>query len=206
MERVPAGVVNRRTFENLVLSGAFDWYTELKREDYFEKNNRDETFIEQLLRYGASYQSAEQSKEMSLFGEMDNEMRIQARPIPKSAVPVSEAEKLEKEKELVGMYLSSHPLKPYDMELNYGMLTIKQVHELTPEENMEVCFGGMITKYESKLTQRGKPFGILTSRTSPEASPCASSATNSTRWKNIAVPAPTYSSTPATSYRSRATN
>ena len=162
VERVPAGVVNRRTFENLVLSGAFDWYTELKREDYFEKNNRDETFIEQLLRYGASYQSAEQSKEMSLFGEMDNEMRIQARPIPKSAVPVSEAEKLEKEKELVGMYLSSHPLKPYDMELNYGMLTIKQVHELTPEENMEVCFGGMITKYESKLTQRGKPFGILT--------------------------------------------
>ena len=162
VERVPTGILNRRTFENLVLSGAFDWYTELKREDYMEKNNRDETFIEQLLRYGAAYQAAEQSREMSLFGEFDQEMKIQGRPVPKSAVPISEAEKLEKEKELLGMYLSSHPLKPYDMELNYGMMSIKQVNELTPRENLEICFGGMVTKFESKLTQKGKPYGVLT--------------------------------------------
>lgn len=78
VERVPSSVINRRTFDNLVLAGAFDWYTEIKREDYFEKNNRDETFSEQLLRYGNSYQNASRDQSASLFGDMDAELNTAA--------------------------------------------------------------------------------------------------------------------------------
>ena len=161
VERVPSSVINRRTFDNLVLAGAFDWYTEIKREDYFEKNNRDETFSEQLLRYGNSYQNASRDQSASLFGDMDAELNTAGRPQVRSAVPWVDAVKLEKERELVGMYLSAHPLDPYYMELNYGMTSIKQFNETAPEDGRELSFGGMVTKFESRPSRRGGNFGIM---------------------------------------------
>ena len=68
VERVPYRLINRRVFDSLVLAGAFDWYTDIKREDYFEKNNRDESFSDQLLRYGQMYQNARMEASASLFG------------------------------------------------------------------------------------------------------------------------------------------
>ena len=161
VERVPSSVINRRTFDNLVLAGAFDCFTDIKREDYFEKNNRDETFSEQLLRYGASYQNASREQEASLFGDMDAEINTAGRPQVKSAVPWVDAIKLEKERELVGMYLSAHPLDPYYMELNYGLTSIKDYNETIPEEGREISFGGMVTKFESRPSRRGGNFGIM---------------------------------------------
>ena len=144
-----------------MLAGAFDWYTEIKREDYFEKNNRDETFSEQLLRYGNSYQNASRDQSASLFGDMDAELNTAGRPQVRSAVPWVDAVKLEKERELVGMYLSAHPLDPYYMELNYGMTSIKQFNETAPEDGRELSFGGMVTKFESRPSRRGGNFGIM---------------------------------------------
>ena len=163
VERVPSGVINRRTFDSLVLAGAFDWYTDIKREDYFEKNNRDESFSEQLLRYGQQFQNAAMEQTASLFGDMDAELNTAGRPQVKSAVPWVDAEKLEKERELVGMYLSAHPLDPYYMELNYAMTSIKDFTEMSPEEmeGNEVTFGGMVTKFESRAARNGGNFGIL---------------------------------------------
>ena len=124
--------------DSLVLAGAFDWYEGIKREDYFEKNSRDETFTEQLLRYGANFQNAASDQQNSLFGDIMEEMNTQGRPEVKPAVPWVDAVRLEKERELVGMYLSAHPLDRYYMELNYGMRSVKDFIEATPEEGKEI--------------------------------------------------------------------
>ena len=162
VERVPSQYVNRRTLESLVLAGAFDCFAEIKREDYFEKNNRDESFSEQLLRYGQLFQQAKQEQTASLFGDIDHELNMAGRPPVKAAVPWVDAVRLEKERELVGMYLSAHPLDPYFMELNYGMSTIKARLDAPVEEGREITFGGMVTKFESRAARNGGNFGIMT--------------------------------------------
>ena len=162
VERVPSRLINRRVFDSLVLAGAFDWYTEIKREDYFEKNNRDESFSDQLLRYGQMYQNAQMEASASLFGDMAEEMNTAGRPEVRSAVPWVDAVKLEKERELVGMYLSAHPLDRYYMELNYGMRSVKDYMEAVPEEGKELTFGGMVTKFVERPTRTGGNFAIIT--------------------------------------------
>jgi DNA polymerase-3 subunit alpha len=162
VERVPSRFINRRVFDSLVLAGAFDWYPEIKREDYFEKNNRDESFSDQLLRYGQMYQNAQQESSNSLFGDMAEEMNTAGRPEVKSAVPWVDAVKLEKERELVGMYLSAHPLDPYYMELNHGMRSIKDFTEAAPVEGKEMVFGGMVTGYLERPTRTGGNFAKIT--------------------------------------------
>lgn len=162
VERVPARMINRRVMDSLVLAGAFDWYEGIKREDYFEKNSRDETFTEQLLRYGANFQNAASDQQNSLFGDIMEEMNTQGRPEVKPAVPWVDAVRLEKERELVGMYLSAHPLDRYYMELNYGMRSVKDFIEATPEEGKEIVFGGMVTKYFEAPARNGGNYAKIT--------------------------------------------
>ncbi|MCM1163871.1 MAG: DNA polymerase III subunit alpha [Muribaculaceae bacterium] len=160
VERVPSGTVNRRTLENLVLAGAMDSFPEMKREDFFSTSPKGEVFSDMLVRYGQSFQADKENSAMSLFGE-DTELSTAGRPsvIPSPEWPV--ATRLEKERELVGMYLSAHPLDPYYMELNYGMsCTVKQFNEFTPADGVELSFGGMVVDYQEKQGKKGK-FGIL---------------------------------------------
>nr|MDE6491499.1 DNA polymerase III subunit alpha [Muribaculaceae bacterium] len=163
VERVNLSVLNRRTFDSLVLAGAFDCFTELKREDFFETNNRDETFSEQLIRYGQLFQADKQSQSVSLFGDFeDPAMTTAGRPPIKPAVAWVDAQKLEKERELVGMYLSAHPLDAFYMELNYGCSsTIKSYSEEEPVEGKEIAFGGMVVEFISRPARNGGHFGIL---------------------------------------------
>lgn len=162
VERVPLSALNRRTFESLALAGAFDCFSEIKREDFFEKNNKDESFSEQVIRYGQLFQSASREQSASLFGDEDASFNTAGRPDIKPAVEWVDAIKLEKERELVGMYLSAHPLDPYYMELNYGCnSSIKAKDEVTPEEDKELTFGGMVVDFQSKPAKRGGNFGIL---------------------------------------------
>ncbi|MDE6321135.1 MAG: DNA polymerase III subunit alpha, partial [Muribaculaceae bacterium] len=113
VERVPQSVLNRRLLESLALAGAFDCFEGVKREDFFEKNHRDETFADELIRYGQLFQQAAQRQEASLFGDDDVSMNKAGRPQVRPALEWVNAVKLEKERELVGMYLSAHPLDPY---------------------------------------------------------------------------------------------
>lgn len=160
VERVPAGSVNRRCFENLALAGAFDCFSEIKREDLFAENNRGETLSELLLRYGANFQNARRNNVASLFGDDDETITMGARPQINPAMPWAAITRLDKERELVGMYLSAHPLDPYYMELNYGMsCTIKERDEMTFRENDEVTFGGMIMKYDESTLSSGTRMG-----------------------------------------------
>ncbi|MDE6265998.1 MAG: DNA polymerase III subunit alpha [Muribaculaceae bacterium] len=160
VERVPSQAVNRKTFEALALSGAFDCFQEIKREDYMEKNIRDESFAEVLLRYGQQYQQSKMQSQASLFGD-DPSLDCAGRPSFKPAVEWLPAVKLEKERELVGMYLSAHPLDPYYMELRYGCTSIKDFTERQPEENLTYYIGGMVTDFKSGNTKRGDKYGII---------------------------------------------
>ncbi len=164
VERVNLSVVNRRVIEALAFSGAFDCFSsEIKREDFLETNLRDETFAEQLLRYGQLFQADRQSQTASLFGDLDDPgMTAAGRPAIKPAVPWVDAVRLEKERELVGMYLSAHPLDGYYMELTYGCsTTVKGFTELQPVENKEISFGGMVTEFISRPARNGGQFGIM---------------------------------------------
>ncbi len=164
VERVPAGSMNRRTFENLALAGAFDCFSEVKREDFFETNTRGEALSETLIRYGARYQADQQDTMASLFSFDDDvfDMKASARPQIKPAVQWPEIQRLERERELVGMYISAHPLDQYYMELTYGVKTaIKDIDSIVPAEGLEITFGGLVTSYETKPTRNGGTFGIM---------------------------------------------
>ncbi len=162
VERVPTGSVNRRVFESLAIAGAFDCFEGIKREDLVEPNQRGEIMSEILLRYGSQYQSMKQANEVSLFGDFDDEINTAGRPQIEPAVPWSNIARLDKERELVGMYLSAHPLDPYYMELNYGVShTLKALNEEAHSDGQEVSFGGIITSYNERTLQSGAQMGII---------------------------------------------
>lgn len=163
VERVNPSTLNRRVLEALVLSGAMDCFAEVQREDYYMTNSRGETFAEQLLRYGSAYQQDQAQSAGSLFGDDEGACSTAGRPPVVHSVPWVQSLRLERERELVGMYLSAHPLDPYFMELNYGCShTLKELGEITdPQEGQELTFGGMVVSMETRPSKRGGSFGIL---------------------------------------------
>lgn len=163
VERVPLATLNRRTFESLALAGAFDCFDGLQREDFFEKNNRDESLSEQLLRYGQLFQKASQEQTASLFGDEDISLNTAGRPAIHPAVPWFDVVRLEKERDLVGMYLSAHPLDPYYMELTHGCnTTLKDFAEKNDiVEDRDISFGGMVISFEERPTKKGDMYGRL---------------------------------------------
>ncbi len=163
VERVPLAALNRRTFEALAMAGAFDCFPEIIREDFFMRNNKDESFSEAVLKYGQLYQNASKNQFASLFGDEDLSLNTAGRPEIIKGLEWPAATRLEKEKELVGMYLSAHPLDPFYMELTYGCnSSIKDLNEGAKEENKDYTFGGMVVNFESRPSKRGGNYGRLT--------------------------------------------
>ncbi len=166
VERVPAGTLNRRTFENLALAGAFDCFApEVKREDFFEANPRGDTLADILIRYGQKYQANNNDCQGSLFdfgGDDGQSFARQARPQIKPALQWPDVLRLEKEKDLVGMYLSAHPLDPYYMEVVYGVnSSIKEFGEMTPKEGAEVSFAGIVVAADVRMSKNGNPYSVI---------------------------------------------
>ena len=162
VERVPAGVVNRRVFEALALAGAFDCFRpEVKREDFFSATSRGELLSEALLRYGSAFQNDAHNAAFSLFGDDMAVSTTAGRPAIVPAVEWVAAERLEKERELVGMYLSAHPLDDYYMELTYGCTPLATFHNINPVEGSEITLGGMVVSMTSRPARNGGMFGIL---------------------------------------------
>ena len=159
VERVPATTCNRRTIESLALAGAFDCFGDITREAFFAKNKRGETASEILVRYGQMYQNSRAAATMSLFGDDDTLISHPALP-PAERWP--EIVKLEKERELVGMYLSGHPLDPYYIELEYGCNTrLKDLAEPAALLGRELTFGGLVMAFDTKTSKSGAQFGIM---------------------------------------------
>lgn len=161
-ERVNLSTCNRRTIEALVLAGCFDCFGDISREDFFERNTKDETYIEQLLKYGSRYQSDINSQATSLFGCMEENVVFTTKPPIPQGEKWADIIKLDKEREYVGMYLSAHPLDPYYLELEYGCNTkLKDIREQSDQIDKEFIFGGLVVDYIEKPTKNGSMFGIM---------------------------------------------
>jgi len=162
VERVPYPALNRRVMDALAMAGGFDCFSNnIQREDFFEKNNKGETFSEAVLKYGQLFQQDKQNKSMSLFGDDDVSMTISGRPPIIPGLRWVDTIKLEKERELVGTYHSANPLDPYYMELRFGATPIKEYHEDAPVEEKEYMIGGMVIDFTSRAARNGGNFGIL---------------------------------------------
>ena len=164
VQRVNLSAVNRKAFESLALSGGFDSFG-IKRESYFATNTKGDTFIETLLRYGQVYQTEQSSMQNSLFGDMGG-VEITTPPVPETE-PWSTMELLKKERDLVGIYLSAHPLDDYAVVLNHMCnLKCSQVGREMDKKELakfeEISFGGIVTAVSARFTKTNKPFGIVT--------------------------------------------
>ena len=164
VQRVNLSAVNRKAFESLALSGGLDSFG-IKREQYFGTNAKGDTFIETLLRYGQVYQTEQSSMQNSLFGDMGG-VEITTPPVPDTE-PWSTMELLKKERDLVGIYLSAHPLDDYAVVLNHMCnLKCSQVGREMDKKELakfeEISFGGIVTAVSARFTKTNKPFGIVT--------------------------------------------
>lgn len=159
VERVNLSACNKKNIESLALAGAFDNF-HVQRESFFVDNGKGETFLDVLVRYGSKYQTDKATAANSLFGD-ENFVAIAKPEIP-HAERWSDLERLNKEKDLVGIYLSAHPLDEYRIILQYvcntGMVELNDKETLV---GREVLAGGIVTGFREGTTKTGNPFGIL---------------------------------------------
>ena len=160
-QRVNLAACNRKCFESLVLSGGFDSFN-IKRESYFARNSKGDVFLDALVRYGQLYQQEKSEAQNSLFGGIDS-VDIATPQIPEGD-SWSSIEKLNRERDLVGIYLSAHPLDDFEVILNN--LCNTHCSELADKQELskkqEIVLGGIVTMSRSKFTKTGKPCGFVT--------------------------------------------
>ena len=160
VERINLSSCNKKNIEALALSGAFDSLPGMHREQFLAINSKGEEFLETLIRYGNKYQQDKQESMTSLFGD-DTSFQIAHPEIP-HAKRWSDLERLNKERELIGIYLSAHPLDDYEFILKYvcNADTLK-LQDLETLNGMDISFGGIITAVREGQTKRGSPYTIF---------------------------------------------
>ena len=162
VERVNLQSVNKKTLENLAMGGAFDGISTLPRSAYFAPDNKEGTFLEALVRYGNRVQSEKNNSQQSLFGGMDTASQIQ-QPEPTPHTPWTKLEMLNREREVIGIYLSSHPLDDYSVIIrHYCNLSLSDLGDLTGMDGKDFAVAGMVTAVSHLMTKNGKPFGKFT--------------------------------------------
>ncbi len=164
VKRIDLRAANKRTIESLALSGAFDFYKEMHRAQYFTEDPKDKSFfLEKIIKYGSSFQSEKDSSQVSLFGG-DSSTEQMPEPIVPKAEEWGTLEKLSKEKEVVGVYISGHPLDDYRIEMeNFCSVAIADFKEnLAPLKDREITFAGIVTEASHRTSKNGKPFGTFT--------------------------------------------
>ncbi len=163
VQRVNLRAANRKTFENLVYAGAFDSFSEMHRAVFFRPENGEgsSTFLEKIIRYGQAHQENKNSSQVSLFDMGGDDIEM---PLP--TIPQTETwgtlEKLRFEKDVVGIYISGHPLDDYRIEMDaFTTHPVSELKDLPKNRNRELTVGGMITSVQHKMTKMGKPFGTF---------------------------------------------
>ena len=163
LERVPASAMNKKALECLALSGALDNFG-IAREQYVSPAGKYSQFIDMLSNYAQQYQSAKSLAVNSLFGDFDS-VEIN-RPKPDPLVPWSAIEKLNRERELVGIYLSAHPLDEFAVVLECMCNTKcseigKDADRAELAKKDTLTIGGIVTNVNSRYTKTGKPMGVV---------------------------------------------
>ena len=161
-QRVNLSNVNKKAFESLALSGGFDSFG-ISRESYFATNNKGETFLDMLVRYGQLYQTEKAQAQNSLFGGFDD-IEIATPAVPKNDIRWSDIERLNKERELVGIYLSAHPLDEYKIILdNFCNAKCADLADrgAALQDREDVTMGGIVTGIQRRFGKNNKPWGII---------------------------------------------
>ena len=160
VERVNLSTCGKKNIESLALAGAFDSLPGMYREQFVAVNSKGEDFLETLVRYGNKYQQEKMTLTTSLFGD-DSSFQI-ARPELPQAARWSDLEKLNKERDLIGIYLSAHPLDDYEFILKYVCnADSSRLQELDVLNGKDITFGGIITAVREGQTKRGSPYTIF---------------------------------------------
>ena len=160
VQRVNLNACNKKNMECLALAGGFDSFPELKREQYFAVNSKGEVFLETLMRYGNRYQEDKRAAINSLFGGA-NVVDIATPEIPQGVERWGDLERLNKERDLVGIYLSAHPLDEFAIVLDHVCNTrMADLEDKAALAGREITMGGIVTSVRRGVSKNGNPYGI----------------------------------------------
>jgi DNA polymerase-3 subunit alpha len=161
VERVNLNSLNKKNLEAMAVAGAFDCFESITRAQYFALDTRGSSFIESLIRYGQSAKTIKQNSTQTLFGESGGFDLV--RPVPAACNDWPKLEKLNREKEVIGIYLSSHPLDDFRLEINtFTTATLADLQNLRNHLDREVTVAGMVTDTRNGIGKNNKPYGSLT--------------------------------------------
>lgn len=162
IERVNLSAVNKKSIEAMAMAGAFDTFASIRREQYFALTADKETnFIEALIKYGNRMTIEKNSRQQSLFG--DSSSFGPALPVVPDAMEWTMLEKLNKEKDLIGIYLSAHPLDQYKLEIRtFATVTLAQLNQMDDYKDKDVSIAGIVTGVHHGMTKTNKPWGWAT--------------------------------------------
>ncbi|MDD2549435.1 MAG: DNA polymerase III subunit alpha [Bacteroidales bacterium] len=162
VERVNLQTVSKKNIENLVLAGALDNLSDIKREQYFAPDAKGVTFIENLSRYGAKVQTEKNNVQQTLFGGMESGFELQ-KPEPVEADSWSNLEYLSKEKDLIGIYLSAHPLDDFKFEVdNFTNTSLSELYEPAQLNGRDISVAGIVSEAKILPTKKGTHYGRIT--------------------------------------------
>ena len=160
-KRIDLRAANKKAFESLALAGGFDGFEDTHRAQYFHDDGDGIIFLEKTTRYGSKFQENENSAQVSLFGE-SSDVQI-AEPLVPPCEEWSTMEKLAKEKEVVGIYISGHPLDDYKFEMKYFCNTkLVQLKRLDALVGKNLTFGGIISNVQYRTGKNGKDWAMFT--------------------------------------------
>ena len=159
-KRVELRSVNKRTLENLALAGGFDSFENEHRAMYFHEIKEGYTFLNKAIRYGNAYQESLDAPP-DLFGSVDGV------ELPEPPIPICDEwvrlDLLAREKQVVGIYISGHPLDDYSFEIKHNCNhSIEKFENLEPLKNRDLSFAGIISEVTNRIDKKGNPFGIVT--------------------------------------------
>lgn len=158
-KRIDLRSANKKAFENLILAGGFDSF-DTHRAQYMQDEGDGVCFYEKVLRFAAKYQESQNSSQVSLFGSA-SEVQIPEPDLP-FAEPWGAIKKLKQEKEVVGIYISGHPLDEFRTEMTeFCNVKVAHCQDLLPYTNREIAFGGIISGVEHRVTRQGKEWGLF---------------------------------------------
>jgi DNA polymerase III subunit alpha len=161
VERVNLNSLNKKNLEAMAVAGAFDCFSSLSRAQYFSLDTKGTSFIESLIRYGNNSKSVRTSSQQSLFGETGGFDMI--KPEPTFCPDWPKLEKLNREKEVIGIYLSSHPLDDFKLEIStFTTATLADLQNLRDYLERDVTVAGMVSDVRTGMGKNGKPFGSFT--------------------------------------------
>ena len=160
VQRVNLNACNKKNMECLALAGGFDSFPELKREQYFAVNSKGEVFLETLMRYGNRYQADKAAAVNSLFGG-ENVIDVATPEIPQGVERWSDLDRLNRERDLVGIYLSAHPLDEFSIVLEHVCNTrMADLEDKAALVGREITMGGIVTSVRRGVSKNGNPYGI----------------------------------------------